>query len=91
MLDGDFDVIGIDWNTPIEYAENIVNGRKTIQGNMDPTRLYSKEATKEAVEHIAKVMENRPHIFNLGHGILPDTEWENVKYFVDLVKEVTSR
>ena len=91
MVDGDFDVIGIDWNTPIEYAENIVNGRKTIQGNMDPTRLYSKEATKEAVEHIAKVMKNKPHIFNLGHGILPDTDWENVKYFVDLVKEVTSR
>ena len=91
MVDGDFDVIGIDWNTPIEYAENIVKGRKTIQGNMDPTRLYSKEATKEAVEHIAKVMENKPHIFNLGHGILPDTDWENVKYFVDLVKEVTSR
>ena len=91
MVDGDFDVIGIDWNTPIEYAENIVDGRKTIQGNMDPTRLYSKEATKEAVEYIAKVMKNKPHIFNLGHGILPDTDWKNVKYFVDLVKEVTSR
>jgi uroporphyrinogen decarboxylase len=91
MVEGDFDVIGIDWNTPIEYAQNIVNGRKTIQGNMDPTRLYSKEMTKEAVEHIAKVMNNQPHIFNLGHGILPDTDWENVKYFVDLVKEVTKR
>ena len=91
MVDGDFDVIGIDWNTPIEYANKIVNNQKTIQGNMDPTRLYSKEATKEAVLNIAKVMKNKRHIFNLGHGILPDTPWENVKYFVDLVKEETSK
>ena len=65
MVDGEFDVIGIDWNTPIEYAANIVNSKKTIQGNMDPTRLYSKEATKEAVLHIANVMRGKPHIFNL--------------------------
>ncbi|NPA55525.1 MAG: uroporphyrinogen decarboxylase [Epsilonproteobacteria bacterium] len=91
MVDGEFDVIGIDWNTPIEYAANIVNNQKTIQGNMDPTRLYSQEATKEAVLHIADVMKDKHHIFNLGHGILPDTPWENVKYFVDLVKETTKR
>jgi uroporphyrinogen decarboxylase len=36
-------------------------------------------------------MRGKPHIFNLGHGILPDTDWQNVKYFVDLVKEVTTR
>jgi len=91
MVEGDFDVIGIDWNTPIEYANKIVNNQKTIQGNMDPTRLYSKEATKEAVMNIAKTMKGNRHIFNLGHGILPDTDWENVKYFVDLVKEVTAK
>ena len=91
MVDGEFDVIGIDWNTPIEYANKIVNNQKTIQGNMDPTRLYSKEATKEAVLNITKVMKDKRHIFNLGHGILPDTPWENVKYFVDLVKEETSK
>jgi uroporphyrinogen decarboxylase len=91
MVEGDFDVIGIDWNTPIEYASKIVNSKKVIQGNMDPTRLYDKKATKEAVLHIADVMRGKPHIFNLGHGILPDTDWQNVKYFVDLVKEVTTR
>ena len=91
MVEGDFDVIGIDWNTPIEYANKIVNNQKTIQGNMDPTRLYSKEATKEAVMNIAKTMKGNRHIFNLRHGILPDTDWENVKYFVDLVKEVTAK
>ena len=91
MVEGDFDVIGIDWNTPIEYASKIVNSKKVIQGNMDPTRLYDKKATKEAVLHITDVMRGKPHIFNLGHGILPETDWQNVKYFVDLVKEVTTR
>jgi len=91
MLKGEFDVIGVDWNTPIEYAKKIVNNQKTIQGNMDPCRLYNKEATKESTLHIAEVMRGNRHIFNLGHGILPDTPWENVKYFVDLVKEVTAK
>ncbi len=91
MLEGNFDVIGVDWNTPIEYANKIVNNKKVIQGNMEPCRLYSKEATKEGAEKIANVMKNSKHIFNLGHGILPDTPWENVKYFVDLVKEITKK
>jgi len=91
MIQGEFDVIGVDWNTPIEYANQIVNNKKTIQGNMDPCRLYSQTATKEATEHIAEVMRGNRHIFNLGHGILPDTPWENVKYFVDLVKEITQK
>jgi uroporphyrinogen decarboxylase len=91
MVEGNFDVIGIDWNTPIEYANKIVNNKKVIQGNMEPCRLYSKEATKEGAQKIAEVMKNSKHIFNLGHGILPDTPWENVKYFVDLVKEITRK
>ena len=90
-MDGEFDVIGIDWNTPIEYALSIFNDNYTLQGNMDPTRLYSKSATKEAVERIAKIMKGHRHIFNLGHGILPDIPVENAKYFVDLCKEITRR
>ena len=89
-MDGEFDVIGVDWNTPIEYALNIFKNRYTIQGNLEPTRLYSKSAIKEGVEKIASVMKGNRHIFNLGHGILPDVPVENAKYFVKLVKEVTS-
>jgi uroporphyrinogen decarboxylase len=90
-MDGEFDVIGVDWNTPIEYALKIFKDNYTLQGNMDPTRLYSKEATKESVERIAKIMKGHRHIFNLGHGILPDVPVENAKYFVDLCKEVSRR
>ena len=90
-MDGEFDVIGVDWNTPMEYALNLFQDRYTLQGNMEPIRLYSKEATKEAVEHIAKIMKGHRHIFNLGHGILPDVPVENAKYFVDLCKKITRK
>ena len=58
---------------------------------MEPTRLYSKSATREAVEKIANIMKGHRHIFNLGHGILPDVPVENAKYFVNLCKELSSR
>ena len=90
-MDGEFDVVGVDWNTPMEYALNIFKDNYTLQGNMEPTRLYSKDATKEAVVQIAETMKGHRHIFNLGHGILPDVPVENAKYFVDLCKEITRR
>jgi len=90
-MDGEFDVIGVDWATPIDYALRIFKDNYTLQGNMEPTRLYSKAATKEAVEKIASIMKGHRHIFNLGHGILPDVPVENAKYFVNLCKEVTRR
>ena len=90
-MDGEFDVIGVDWNTPIDYALGIFKDNYTLQGNMDPTRLYSKSATKDAVEKIASIMKGHRHIFNLGHGILPDVPVENAKYFVQLCKDVSRR
>jgi len=90
-IDGEFDVIGIDWNTPMDYALEIFRDNYTLQGNMEPTRLYSQSATKEAVTKIAEIMKGHRHIFNLGHGILPDVPVENAKYFVNLCKEITRR
>jgi len=88
-MDGDFDVIGVDWSTPMDYALSIFKDNYTLQGNMEPTRLYSKSATREAVTKIADIMKGHRHIFNLGHGILPDVPVENAKYFVDLCKGLT--
>ncbi len=88
-IDGDFDVFGVDWGTPMALAKEKLGDRYVLQGNMEPCRLYSKEATKECVESLYETMQNRGHIFNLGHGILPDVPVENAKYFVDLVHEIT--
>ncbi len=90
-IDGEFDVFGVDWGTPMEKAKEILGDKYVLQGNMEPCRLYSKSATKEAVKKISKVMQNKRHIFNLGHGILPDVPVENAKYFISLVKEVTKK
>ena len=90
-IDGDFDVFGVDWGTPMTIAKAKLGDRYVLQGNMEPTRLYSKEATKEAVEAIAEVMKDGRHIFNLGHGILPDVPVENAQYFVKTCQETTKR
>jgi uroporphyrinogen decarboxylase len=79
---GNFDVFGVDWSTPMALAKEKLGDKYVLQGNMEPCRLYSKEATTESVEAIQKVMGGKRHIFNLGHGILPDVPVENAKHFV---------
>jgi uroporphyrinogen decarboxylase len=91
LVYGNFDVFGVDWGTPIELAKEKLGSKYVLQGNMEPTRLYSQNSTKKAVEHIANVMEGKRHIFNLGHGILPDVPVENAKYFVKLCQDITKK
>jgi uroporphyrinogen decarboxylase len=88
-IDGGFDVFGVDWSTPIELAKEKLGDKYVLQGNMEPTRLYNKEAIEDGVKKIVDVMQNRRHIFNLGHGILPDVPVENAKYFIKLVQSST--
>lgn len=90
-IDGNFDVFGVDWSTPIELAKAKLGDKYVLQGNMEPCRLYSEKATKESVEHIIGTMRNDGHIFNLGHGMLPDLVPENAAYLVDLVHELSAK
>ena len=85
-IDGDFDVFGVDWSTPLELAKEKLSPKYVLQGNLEPCRLYSKEAIRIGVENILKELKNLPHIVNLGHGILPDIPVENAKYFVKLAQ-----
>ena len=79
---GNFDVFGVDWSTPMALAKEKLGDKYVLQGNMEPCRLYSKEATTECVEAIQNIMQGKRHIFNLGHGILPDVPVENAKHFI---------
>ena len=88
---GNFDVFGVDWSTPMALAKEKLGKRYVLQGNMEPCRLYSQEATKECVASLANTMKEGRHIFNLGHGILPDVPVENAKYFVKLCQELSKR
>lgn len=88
---GNFDVFGVDWATPMALAKEKLGSKYVLQGNMEPCRLYSKEMTTKSVENIHKVMGGKRHIFNLGHGILPDVPVENAKHFVSECQRVSGK
>jgi uroporphyrinogen decarboxylase len=82
------DVLGLDWRVNIDQAWMEVSYRSAIQGNLDPAVLFAPlPELKARVHELLKRTGTRPgHIFNLGHGILPDTPVENVKAVVDYVR-----
>ncbi|CAM4044670.1 uroporphyrinogen decarboxylase [Campylobacter armoricus] len=91
QISGKFDVFGVDWSTPLDLAKEKLGHKYTLQGNMEPCRLYDKNSIENGVKNILKIMKDTPHIFNLGHGILPDIPVENAKYFIKLVQEQSKR
>lgn len=83
------DVIGLDWTMNIEKVRKEIRDRVALQGNLDPTVLYANEEKikEEAKKILSLYGKGSGHIFNLGHGILPDVNPEKAKYLVKIVKE----
>ncbi len=83
------DVMGVDWRLNIDQAWMDISYRSAIQGNLDPAALFAPlPELKAKVHELLKRTGTRPgHIFNLGHGILPETPVENVKALVQMVRE----
>jgi uroporphyrinogen decarboxylase len=93
MRDAGGTVIGVDWCTPLDWAWERVGYDRAVQGNMDSCALL---ATPEiAVKHAQRVLDaagGRPgHIFNLGHGIVPETPVDHVRAVVDHVHKASAR
>jgi len=80
------DVISVDWRIPLDAAWDRI-GTRAIQGNLDPAALLAPAAERDArVRDILKRARKKPgHIFNLGHGVLPETDVDAVRAVVDLV------
>jgi uroporphyrinogen decarboxylase len=83
------DVLGLDWTMDIGEARKTAGDKTALQGNLDPTVLYAdidviKNETRRVLGEFG---EGTGHIFNLGHGILPDTDPEKAKALVKIVKE----
>jgi uroporphyrinogen decarboxylase len=93
MREAGGDVIGVDWQTPLDLAWKRLDYKVAVQGNLDPVSLFAPECELEKrVERVLAQAGRRPgHIFNLGHGILPETPVENVRRVVELVHERTKR
>lgn len=92
MFDTGPDLLALDWRTPLAATWRRL-GTKAVQGNLDPVTLCADRATVEAhAQAVLAEADGRPgHIFNLGHGILPTTPVDNVKFLVDFVHEASAR
>ncbi len=87
------DGVGLDWGVPIKYARELIGDKVALQGNLDPTVLYADADTvcREARLVLDDFGANPGHIFNLGHGIHPGIDPDNVKALVDTVHEYSAR
>ncbi len=85
------DIMALDWRTPLKATWKRL-GSKAIQGNMDPIVLCAdKDTVSREAAYVLDEAQNRPgHIFNLGHGIVPQTPVDNVKHLVDFVHEYSA-
>jgi len=93
MTEAGGDVIGIDWRINLKDAWQTVGEDRAVQGNLDPLVLLADRETIAArATDILDAAAGRPgHIFNLGHGVLPQTPVDNVRFLVDFVHEKTAQ
>lgn len=81
------DAVGLDETIDPFWADAVLPPLMPVQGNLDPLALAAGgDALKQAVESIRRAFPSRPHIFNLGHGILPDTPIDHVERLITLVR-----
>jgi uroporphyrinogen decarboxylase len=86
------DVIGLDWRLPLGEAWERIGYERGVQGNLDPALLLGPwSRTETAAGRILEEAGGRPgHVFNLGHGVLPETDPADLKRLVELVHERTA-
>jgi len=91
MAKSNASALGVDWTITPEWARKLTGGNITLQGNFDPTRLFSPPAEiKKQVKTMIDSFGKDKYIVNLGHGILPNIGLENAGAFIDAVKEYNS-
>jgi uroporphyrinogen decarboxylase len=93
MAEAGGDVIGLDWRVPLDAGWDRVGHQLGVQGNLDPSSLLVPwEIVERKTLEILHRAGGRPgHVFNLGHGVLPDTDPATLRRVVDLVHEATER
>ena len=85
-------VISLDWRTSLDHGYELYGPSFPLQGNLDPCLLFAPwEQIESSALDIQASAHGRPHIFNLGHGLLPDTPLESVRRLVQAVHAAGSR
>ncbi|QBQ40372.1 uroporphyrinogen decarboxylase [Sphingobacterium psychroaquaticum] len=89
MVEANPDVISVDWNADLKNIKQSLPQGIAVQGNLDPFVLYAdKKVIKTKIHQLFERMRGEEgFIFNLGHGIMPDIPFDNVKYAVEVIKE----
>ncbi|HYD10953.1 MAG TPA: uroporphyrinogen decarboxylase family protein, partial [Acidimicrobiales bacterium] len=92
MHDAGADVIGLDWRVDLAAARALLGAGVPVQGNLDPIALFAPpDVVDERVDAVLAANAGRPgHVFNLGWGVLPETDPDVIKRVVDRVHERTS-
>jgi uroporphyrinogen decarboxylase len=87
------EVIGLDWRIPLDQGWRSVGEDRGVQGNLDPAVLFAewKEVRSRSEDILSRAGGRRGHIFNLGHGILPETPVGNVKALAQFVQEYSAK
>jgi len=87
MADAGADVVGVDWRVPLDAARQRVGPRPALQGNLDPAVCLAPfESVAAEVLRVIDEIGGRPgHVFNLGHGVLPETDPSVLSRIVELV------
>jgi uroporphyrinogen decarboxylase len=88
MAEAGADIVGVDWRTPLSTAIGQV-GDRAVQGNLDPTLVFAptEVMTERAAAIVAAGRSAKGHVFNLGHGVLPSTDPDQLKRLTDFVHE----
>ena len=84
------DVVGVDWRVPLDEAARRVGPGKALQGNLDPALLFAPWEVVERARRATCCAAGAAapgHVFNLGHGVLPETDPDVLARVVDLVHE----
>jgi uroporphyrinogen decarboxylase len=91
MAEAGADVVGVDWRVPLDEAARRAGGTHAVQGNLDPAVLFADQASiaGEARRIVEEGRRTPGHVFNLGHGVLPDTDPDVLTRLVELVHGLT--
>ncbi len=92
MREAGGDVLGVDWRVDLDVAWERIGTDRAVQGNLDPVTLFAPPTAirQQAAAILARAARRPGHIFNLGHGILPQTPVDHVRGLVDAVHELSA-
>jgi len=92
LADGGASVVGVDWRVRLDDAWRMIGPDRAVQGNLDPLALLAgtQEIRRRADDILQQAAKRPGHIFNLGHGVVPQTPVDNARALVDIVHELSS-